>query len=92
MIDSSRFLDGTRAPCRKCDTVNELESIAALFSTETERRCSHCGYRFVAHILREMQKTMELTMTDPEWARQFLTSNREWITAKMKNLVPIEDD
>ena len=92
MIDPSRHFDGTRVPCRKCDTANELESIAALFSTDTERRCSHCGYRFVAHILREMSKTMEMAMTSPEWAHQFLTADRAWITAEMKNLVPIEDD
>lgn len=92
MIDPSRYFDGTKVPCRKCDTVNELESLAALFSTDTERRCSHCGYRFVAHILREMSKTMEMAMASPEWAHQFLTADRAWITAEMKNLVPIEED
>ena len=91
MIHSSRFIDSTQAPCRRCGTVNELESIGALFD-EAERRCSHCGYRFVAHILREMRKAMELTLANPEWGQQFLNSDREWIRDQMKDLVPIEDD
>ena len=92
MIEPSRFIESTQVPCRRCGTVNKLESIEALFSGETGRRCSHCGYRFVAHILREMRKTMEMMMASPEWAQQYLTSDREWIAAQMKDLVPIEDD
>ena len=70
---------------------HQLESIEALF-TGSERRCPRCGYRFVAHLLREMRKTMEMAMSDPEWARRFHTSDRDWLTAQMKTLVPIEDE
>ena len=92
MIDTSRLFDGLRAPCRRCGAVHQIESIETLFTGDIERRCSHCGYRFVAHLLREMSKTMEMSIADPEWARKFLTSDREWLTAQMKALVPIEDD
>jgi len=91
LIDSSRLLDGNRAVCRRCGVEHQLESIEALF-TDTERRCSRCGYRFVAHLLREMRKTMEMALTDPVWAQQFYASDREWLTTQMKALVPIEDD
>ncbi len=91
MIDSSRFFDGTRAACRKCGAEHQLESIEALF-TDTERRCCHCGYRFLAHLFREMTKAMEMAMRNPEWGQKFLTSDREWLRAQMKELVPVEDD
>lgn len=92
MIDTSRLFDGLQAPCRRCGAVHQLESIEALFTGDTERRCSRCGYRFVAHLLREMSKTMEMMLSHPEWAQRYVTSDREWVTAQMKVLVPIEDD
>lgn len=92
MIDPSRFFESSQHACQRCGTVNQFGSSEALFQSDPTRRCSHCGYPFVAHTLRVMSKTMEMLMTSPEWVQRFNDNDWDWMKRQMDELVPIDDD
>jgi len=92
VIDPSGFFESSQYACQRCGTVNEFGSSAALFHADPTRRCSRCGYRFVAHTLRVMTKTLEMLTTSSEWVQRFNQEDWAWMKTQMAQLVPIEDD
>ena len=67
MVDPSTFFKHGGVPCKKCGQVNDFGSSKALYDADLSTPCTHCGFRFLEHMDRQMQKLMEMTAIDPEW-------------------------
>lgn len=72
--------------------MNNFGSSEALFHADQSQRCSHCGFLFVAHMLQQMDKVLEMTATSPEWVGRFEKEDWDWIKARLDALVPISNE
>jgi hypothetical protein len=92
MVDPSRFFKHGRVPCPKCGQINDLGSSEALYHASLATPCTHCGFRFLDHIDRQMEKLMEMTAKDTEWAELLRSGRNDVIKARLDELVPLPKD
>ena len=67
MVDPSKLFQHGRVPCKKCGQMNDFGSSEALYYASLATPCVHCGFRFLEHMDRQMQKMMEMADKDPQW-------------------------
>jgi DNA-directed RNA polymerase subunit RPC12/RpoP len=89
MVDPSTFFKHARILCQKCGQVNDFGSSEALYHADLSTPCAHCGFRFLEHMDRLMQKLVEMTAKDPEWGELLRTGRNDIIKQRLDDLVPI---
>ena len=92
MVDPSTFFQHGRVPCKKCGRMNEFGSSEALYFASLSTPCAHCGFRFLEHKDRQMQKMMEMTDRDPEWRELLRKGRMDVIKQRLDELVPLPED
>jgi hypothetical protein len=92
VVDPSKFFKHGRMPCKKCGQVNDFGSSEALYHADLSTPCAHCGFRFLEHMNRQMQKLMEMTGKDPEWGKLLRSGRNDVIKQRLDELVPLPKD
>lgn len=92
MLNPSEFFENGRVKCPRCGQVNDLGSSEALYYAHESQRCNHCGFLFIRHINRQMNKVMELLKNDPKWVKLLQAGDINEIKHRMNKLVLIEDE
>lgn len=92
MVDPSTFFQHGRVPCKKCGRMNDLGSSEALYFASLSTSCVYCGFRFLEHMDRQMQKMMEITAKDPEWRELLRKGRMDVIKQRLDELVPLPED
>jgi hypothetical protein len=89
MVDPSTFFQNGRVPCQKCGQVNDSGSSEALYHADLSTPCAHCGFRFLEHMHRQMQKLMEMAGKDSEWGELLRSGRNDVIKQRLDELVPL---
>jgi len=92
MVDPSTFFQHGRVPCKKCGQMNDFGSSEALYHADLATPCAHCGFRFLEHSDRQMQKLMEMASKDPEWRELLRRGRNDVIKQRLDELVPLPAD
>jgi len=77
MVDPNKFFKHGRVPYKKCDLSSP---------------CTHCGFRFLEYMDRQMKKLMEMTAKDPEWGELLRSGRNSAIKQRLDELVPLPKD
>ena len=91
MVDPSKFFKSGQTPCARCGKVNDLGSSETLYWADDSLRCKHCGFLFIRHKKRQMDKTMEMARMNPEWVELMQAGRNDELKRRLDELVPIED-
>jgi hypothetical protein len=92
MLDPSTFFEHGRVPCRKCGNVNAFGSSKALYYADLSTPCTHCGFRFLEHMDRQMRKLMEMVGKDSEWRKLLRSGRHDLVKQRLDELVPLPED
>jgi hypothetical protein len=92
MIDPSTDFQNVRVACKKCGRMNDFESSEAFYYAELSTPCAHCGFRFLEHSNRQMQKMMEMGAKDPQWREWLRTGRNDLIKQRLDELVLLPED
>jgi hypothetical protein len=92
MVDPSAFFESSEVPCARCGKVNDFGSSESLYFADGSKRCIHCGFLFVRHILQQMAKMREMIENDPEFAALIRAGRMAEIKRRLDDLVPIEGE
>jgi SEC-C motif-containing protein len=92
MVDPSRFFQHGRVPCKNCGQINDFGSSEALYYADLSTPCAHCGFRFLEHSDRQMQKLMEMADKVPEWRELLRKGRTDVIKRRLDELVPLPED
>lgn len=88
--DPSTFFDSGKVTCQRCGKVNDLGSSEALYWADESTQCKHCGFLFIRHQFKMMDKTIEIMKTDPELAKLVSEGRYEEIKRRLNELVPFD--
>ena len=92
MADPSTIFESSKVPCARCGKVNDLGSSELLYFADGSKRCVHCGFLFIRHMLRRMAKMRELIENDPEFAALIRAVRIAEINRRLDELVPVEGE
>ena len=90
--DPATFFESGQATCERCGKMNDLGSSKALYWADDSTRCRHCGFLFILHKNKQMDKMMEMLKTDPEWPVLIRAKRYGEIKRRLAKLVPVEDE
>ncbi len=92
MVDPSTVFESGKVPCARCGKVNDLGSSELLYFADGSKRCVHCGFLFIRHLLRQMAKMREMIENDPECAALIRDGRIAEIKRRLDDLVPVEGE
>ena len=92
MADPSKFFESGKVPCARCGKVNDLGSSELLYHADGSKRCVHCGFLFIRHLIRQMAKMREVLENDPEWGALIRAGRLAEVKRRLDDLVPVEEE
>jgi len=89
---AATFFQNGQALCKSCGRFNDFGSSQALYHAHLLTPCVYCGFRFLLHQSRQMDKLKELLSTHPQWLEQVKHGDLKLLGKRLDEIVPPIDD
>jgi hypothetical protein len=91
-VSPATFFASAKLPCPRCGQENDFGSSEQLYFADSSRRCVHCGFPLIAHLLRKIEKMREKLDSDPAWRALLRAGRYKEMRRRLDALVPSEPE